>query len=118
MTDASDAPPNGDPEHPAPLKVDRIDPVPYDVLTVRSSLQRIGNSQGVVIPKPLLAQLGIEHAVEMRVVDDHLEVRKAGHPRDGWGDAISALPAEAFSLSDEDRAWLSFPDADADEELL
>ncbi len=96
---------------------DRLGSVRYNVLTMRSSLQRIGNSQGVVIPKPLLAQLGIEHAVEMRVVDDHLEVRKAGHPRDGWEDAISALPAEAFELSDDDRTWLSFPDGGVDAEL-
>lgn len=83
---------------------------------MRTVLQRIGNSQGVVIPKPLLAQLGIERDVDLQIVNDHIEVRRAGHAREGWAEAISALPAEAFALDDEDRAWLSFPN-EADESL-
>ncbi|MEO9026309.1 MAG: AbrB/MazE/SpoVT family DNA-binding domain-containing protein [Candidatus Tumulicola sp.] len=59
-------------------------------------MQKIGNSQGIVIPNPLLAQLGIERAVEIQIVDDHLEVRKSAmHPREGWAETLSALPQSA-----------------------
>lgn len=77
---------------------------------MRTHLHRLGNSQAIVIPKTLLAHLGIERAVELQLVDDHIELRKPQvHPRDGWGEALSALPETAFVLSDEDRAWLDAP---------
>ena len=64
----------------------------------------------MVIPKPLLRQLGIEREVELELVEDHLEIRPAStHPRAGWKEAISALPESAFELSDEDRDWLDAP---------
>lgn len=74
---------------------------------MRSHLHRLGNSQAVVIPKPLLKQLGIERAIDVELVDDHIEVRKASeHPREGWADALSLLPDEAFAPHSEDSAWL------------
>lgn len=64
----------------------------------------------MVIPKPLLAQLGIERSVELELIDDHIELRKpAAHPREGWGEALSALPESAFEPSDEERFWLDIP---------
>jgi antitoxin component of MazEF toxin-antitoxin module len=74
---------------------------------MRSQLHRLGNSHAVVIPKPLLKQLGIERAVEVELVDDHIEVRKpSSAPRQGWADALSLLPDEAFEVTSEDRVWL------------
>ncbi|HEY9085079.1 MAG TPA: AbrB/MazE/SpoVT family DNA-binding domain-containing protein [Candidatus Tyrphobacter sp.] len=82
---------------------------------MKASLQRIGNSLGVVIPKPLLRQLGIERAVEIQLVDDHLEVRKlASHPREGWKSVMSALPQSAFDMTDEDREWLAMPEPESE----
>jgi antitoxin MazE len=78
---------------------------------MRAKLQRIGNSHGVVIPKAVLAHLGIEHSVDIALVGDHLEVRPVPlHPRDGWREVLSALPASAFEFSAEDRAWLDAGD--------
>ena len=35
------------------------------------TIRRIGNSQGIDIPKPLLAQVGLEGEAEMTVEDGH-----------------------------------------------
>lgn len=80
---------------------------------MRSQLQRLGNSQAVVIPKPLLKHLGIERTVEVELVDDHIEVRRpSAHAREGWADALSLLPDDAFEPTGEDRAWLDLSGPD------
>jgi antitoxin MazE len=77
---------------------------------VKTQLHRLGNSRAVVIPKPLLRQLGIEQAVEIELVGDHIELRPASaHPRTGWAQVLSALPESAFALTGEDRDWLDLP---------
>lgn len=74
---------------------------------MRASLQRIGNSVGVIIPKPLLALLGIEREVDIEVVDQHLELRAVRHrPREGWAEAYAAIPEHERELTQEDRDWL------------
>jgi len=83
---------------------------------MRTQLHRLGNSQAIVIPKALLAHLGIDRAVELELVDDHIELRKpSAHPRHGWTEALSALPDSAFELSEEDRAWLDVPPPEIEE---
>ncbi len=74
---------------------------------MKARLQRIGNSQGIVIPKAFLAHLGIDRTVDVELVEDRLEIRPvAAHPREGWNETLSALPQSAFELTEEDRAWL------------
>ena len=61
------------------------------------SIRRIGNSQGVVIPKPVLAQLGLseEEGAEMTIEGGALVLRRpAGPARAGWAEA-SRKVAEA-----------------------
>ena len=41
------------------------------------TIRRMGNSQGVLIPKPLLRQLGLEGQAEMMVEGDALVLRPA-----------------------------------------
>lgn len=70
------------------------------VITMRTlhvSIRKIGNSQGVVIPKPVLAQLGLnsETGAEMAIEDGALVLRRpAGPARAGWAEAARAI-AEA-----------------------
>ena len=55
--------------------------------TVRTRIVRIGNSQGVRIPKPLLEQSGVGSEVEIEAQDHQLVIRPAKakrHPREGW----------------------------------
>jgi len=51
---------------------------------MRSKIVRIGNSQGVRIPKALIEQTGLTDEVEIRVVDNQLVIAPATPPRAGW----------------------------------
>lgn len=70
------------------------------VITMKAlhvSIRRIGNSQGVVIPKPILAQLGLRSEVgaEMSVEGGALVLRRPASPaRTGWAEAARKI-AEA-----------------------
>lgn len=60
-------------------------------------IRKIGNSQGVVIPKPVLAQLGLdsEGGAEMTIEDGALVLRRpASSVRAGWDEAARTI-AEA-----------------------
>jgi antitoxin (DNA-binding transcriptional repressor) of toxin-antitoxin stability system/antitoxin component of MazEF toxin-antitoxin module len=48
---------------------------------MKARIVRIGNSQGIRIPKPLLEQTGLADEVELEVEGDCLVVRAAGRPR-------------------------------------
>ena len=64
---------------------------------IHVSIRQIGNSQGVVIPKPVLAQLGLDSGsgAEMTVEGDSLVLRRpASHVRAGWAEASRKI-AEA-----------------------
>jgi antitoxin MazE len=58
---------------------------------MKAHLIRIGNSQGVRIPKPLLEQTGLRDEVEMEVQDGGLVIRAVSHPRAGWDEAFAAM---------------------------
>lgn len=61
------------------------------------NIRRIGNSQGIVIPKPLLQQLGLtdEGGAEMTIEGDALVLRRAERPvRVGWAEAARRIAEE------------------------
>jgi antitoxin MazE len=70
------------------------------VITMRPlhlRIRQIGNSQGVVIPKPVLAQLGLDAKapVQMTIEDGALVLRRPTSPaRTGWAEAARSI-AEA-----------------------
>ena len=51
---------------------------------MKARIVRIGNSQGIRIPKPLLDQTGLSGEVEISAQDDTLIIRPARRPREGW----------------------------------
>lgn len=57
----------------------------------RTRIVKIGNSQGVRIPKLLLEQSGIQGDVEIEVQSDHLTIRTAQRSRAGWNEAFAAM---------------------------
>lgn len=89
------------------------------VITMRAvhvSIRRIGNSQGVVIPKPVLAQLGLDAkaGVEMTIEDGALVLRRPASPaRTGWAEAARSI-AEA---GDDELVMGEFGNA-GDSELI
>ena len=65
--------------------------------TLRVNIRQIGNSQGIVITKPVLAQLGLDSNVgaEMTIENDALVLRRPANPaRTGWAEAARRI-AEA-----------------------
>jgi len=74
----------------------------------------MGNSQGVLIPKPILAQLGLEAEVDMAVEGDALVIRKPKkNAREGWAEASQAVA----SAGDDALVMSDFPNTD-DAELV
>jgi antitoxin MazE len=81
------------------------------------SLRQIGNSQGVVIPKPVLAQLGLDAkvGVEMTIEDGALVLRRPARPaRAGWAEAARSVAeagddelvmGEFGNAEDSELAW-------------
>jgi antitoxin MazE len=61
---------------------------------IRTRIIRIGNSQGIRIPKVLLEQSGINTEVEIEVHGDHLTIRTAPQLRMGWDLAFAGMVAE------------------------
>ena len=59
------------------------------------AIRKMGNSQGVLIPKPILAQLGLEGTVDLQVRDGVIEIRAIRrNPREGWADDARRLAAQ------------------------
>ena len=59
--------------------------------TVKTRIIKIGNSQGIRIPKLLLEQLNLTDEVELEVQENALVVRPHHHPRHGWEDQFKAM---------------------------
>jgi antitoxin MazE len=84
---------------------------------VHVSIRRIGNSQGIVIPKPVLAQLGLvgELGAEMTIEGGALVLRRpASPPRTGWAEAAKQIAdagddalvmGEFGNAADVELAW-------------
>ena len=60
---------------------------------MKTRIVRIGNSQGVRIPKPLLEQTGLHGEVEISAEADVLVIRPARRPREGWAAAFRDMAA-------------------------
>lgn len=79
-------------------------------------VRRIGNSYGVIIPKPLLEQVGLESQADMSVRDGALVLRKPPGPvRHGWAQASARIAASGDDalvmtpeFANEDDAVLSW----------
>ena len=64
---------------------------------IHVNIRAIGNSKGVVLPKPVLAQAGLEDAsdAEMTVENGAIILRKSAKPaRFGWAAAAKRLATE------------------------
>lgn len=77
------------------------------------SIRKMGNSQGILIPKPILVQLGLGDKVDLQVRDGVIEIRPVRkNPREGWADDARRI-AEA---GDDALVWPEFAN-DGDGEL-
>jgi antitoxin MazE len=58
---------------------------------VRTRIIKIGNSQGVRIPKVLLEQAGLGEEVELVVQNSQVLIRAMGKPRRSWEETFRAM---------------------------
>ncbi len=78
---------------------------------MQSTLRKMGNSTGMILPKAILDQLGLASGakVNLRVEDGKVVAEPVRRKvREGWAEAakiIGALP-----LTEEERDWLDFHD--------
>ena len=61
---------------------------------MRARVVKIGNSQGIRIPKPLLEQTGIRDDVELKVEKNQIIIRPIANPREDWDDAFKSMAAK------------------------
>ncbi|GAB4461010.1 MAG: hypothetical protein Fur0044_53040 [Anaerolineae bacterium] len=60
---------------------------------VRTRLIKIGNSQGLRIPKVVLEQLNLRDEVELEVQENQLVIRPLVGPRTQWEEQFQAMAA-------------------------
>ncbi len=58
---------------------------------MRARIVKIGNSQGLRIPKPVLEQTGIMDEVDITVEKNQLIIRPLQQAREGWDDAFKKM---------------------------
>ena len=73
-------------------------------MTIKTHIIRIGNSQGIRIPKPLLEQSGISGAVELEVENNRIVIQSVDEPRRGWKEAFASMAEEADDHLIDDEA--------------
>jgi antitoxin MazE len=58
---------------------------------IKSRIVKIGNSQGIRIPKLLLEQTSLEDEVELVLEEDQIIVRPVQYVRQGWEEAFRTM---------------------------
>lgn len=82
-----------------------------------TSMRKIGNSRGVLIPAAFLASCQIEDQVDMQLQDGQIVIKPVRRKlRDGWF-ADAAAPSEAVLAQEKIEAqdWIDAPVADDSE---
>lgn len=78
------------------------------------SVRKMGNSQGILIPKPILKQLGLTDAADLQVNGSVIEIRALQRKvREGWVADSQRVAADG----DDALQWPEFGNA-GDAELV
>jgi antitoxin MazE len=98
--------------------VDMLISCDYNVIpmaaTSKTRLVRIGNSQGIRIPRVIVEQTGLQGELELEVRDRQLVVRPTSRPRAGWDDRFREMAQprddrplwpEAALTSFDEKEW-------------
>ena len=77
---------------------------------MRARIIKIGNSQGIRIPKPLLQQVGIGEDVELAIEDKRIIILPVSKPRENWDAAFKQMAAngdDALLIDDQEliHSW-------------
>ncbi len=78
---------------------------------MRAQLRRMGNSSGVIIPKPFLLQLGVAagDSLDLAIEAGRLVLAPVpAHPRAGWAEAAQ----QVAEFGDDAPVWPDFGNED------
>jgi antitoxin MazE len=80
---------------------------------MKVAIRAMGNSKGLLIPKPILEQTGLVDAADLQVVNGVIEIRPLKrNPREGW-----AEDSQSIAIGEDDGLlWPEFIN-DADKDL-
>ncbi len=67
---------------------------------MKTKIIRIGNSQGIRIPKPVLEEAGLADEVEVRITESGLVLEPLVSARSGWEAAARDLAAKERDSTD------------------
>jgi len=85
---------------------------------MRASLVKIGNSQGIRLPKAIIEQAGLTEELDLEVSGQSLIIRAFKQPRDAWAEAAAAcheVGEDHFEIWDSTTG--DFPGGDLTEEM-
>lgn len=76
---------------------------------MRTAIRKIGNSQGVLIPRLMLAESGLDTEVDISVENGTIILRpiRDHRPRAGWADAAREIAAQGNDVP----VWPEFANA-------
>jgi len=75
---------------------------------MRTTIRKIGNSRGVLIPAALLVECGIADEIDLRMEGGRIVIERAAPARQGWYDG--------YQVEGDVDAWEGLPvDADSGE---
>ncbi len=73
------------------------------------AIRTMGNSRGILIPKPILEQTGLLDAADLQVNNGVIEIRALPrNPRQGWAEDSKAVAAAGSGA----LVWPEFGNAD------
>jgi antitoxin MazE len=80
---------------------------------MKARIIKIGNSQGIRIPKLLLDQIDLGDEVELELLENQIVIRPAQTPRHGWEEQFRSMAEQVDDrLIDEEVVSLTGWDAD------
>lgn len=71
---------------------------------MKTTLRKLGNSRGVLIPAALLAACEIKDEIELRLENGRIVIEPFRPARTGWAEAA----AEIVALGEDARIWPEF----------
>jgi len=81
--------------------------------TIKTRIVKIGNSQGIRIPKLLLDQTDLGEEVELELQDDHIVIRASHSSRYDWDERFRMMAEQGDDrLLDEQSQLSSWDEGD------
>ena len=80
---------------------------------MKARIIRIGNSQGIRLPKALLEQAQLGEEVQLDAEPNQIVIRPARRPREGWDEAFARMAARNDDrLPDEPASLTAFDETE------